>query len=53
MDKELSFQVEYKCPQGVTYYRNVKAKTIAEAKNIIQSTNSNVKIFAVTCIEED
>ncbi|WP_113029359.1 hypothetical protein [Paenibacillus contaminans] len=50
---ESEFSVEYQDPNGVLYYRNIKATDFAEAKAYILQRYPDVVIRAVTLLTDD
>ncbi|MEH7548404.1 hypothetical protein [Neobacillus vireti] len=50
--KQRTFSVEYELG-GVTYYKNVNAASMEEAKNQVQAQQTNASIRAVSIIEEN
>lgn len=51
--KQSEFAVEYQDPNGVVYYRNIKATDFAEAKVYILERYPDVVIRAVTLVPDD
>lgn len=49
MDNQYEFTVEYQDPvNGVTYYENVMASSISDAKEQIRNRHQDVTILAVS-----
>jgi len=51
--RQSEFSVEYQDPNGVLYYRNIKATDFAEAKACILQRYPDVVIRAVTLLTDD
>ncbi|MCM3727903.1 hypothetical protein M3226_19835 [Neobacillus cucumis] len=50
--KQRTFSVEYEL-EGVTFYKNVNAASMEDAKNQVQAQQTNASIRAVSIIEEN
>ena len=50
--KQRTFSVEYEL-DGVTFYKNVNAASMEDAKNQVQAQQTNASIHAVSIIEEN
>jgi len=50
--KQRTFSVEYELG-GVTFYKNVNAASMEDAKNQVQAQQTNASIRAVSIIEEN
>ena len=50
--KQRTFSVEYEL-DGVTFYKNVNAASMEDAKNQVQAQQTNASIRAVSIIEEN
>ncbi|TWD96421.1 hypothetical protein FB550_11170 [Neobacillus bataviensis] len=50
--KQRTFSVEYEL-DGVTFYKNVNAVSMDDAKNQVQAQQTNASIRAVSIIEEN
>ena len=50
--KQRTFSVEYELV-GVTFYKNVNAASMEDAKNQVQAQQTNASIRAVSIIEEN
>ncbi|MGO4106472.1 hypothetical protein [Paenibacillus sp. YAF4_2] len=49
-NEQIDFSVEYHDPNGVVFYRNVRAVDIAEAKQIISLLHPEAVIRAVSLV---
>lgn len=52
-NEQKDFSVEYQDPNGVVFYRNVRAEDITEAKQIMNQLHPEANIRAVSLVPTD